>query len=115
MIRVAIASPALMLGLALGVAWAPAASAAAPMASSPAAPVASQAQPVVEVYVGGGYYGPRGYPRYRYYPWHRPWYSYGAPAYYYEPPPVMVVTQPPPQPVWTGTDVIWMFPGGAPQ
>ncbi len=107
MIRIAIAAAALMLGMAS------AAQAIAPTAPPVAAPVASQAQKVVEVYVGGGYHRPRHYPRYRYYPWHRPWYTYGGP-YFYEPP-VVVVTQPPPQPVWTGSDVIWMFPGGAPQ
>ena len=110
MIRNAIAAAALTLGMA-----------SAAQAIVPAAPVAApagapQAQKVVEVFVGGGYYGrPRYYPRYRYYPWHRPWYGYGGPFLYEPPPPVAVVAQPPPQPVWTGSGVIWMFPGGAPQ
>lgn len=109
MIRIAVATAALMLGMAS------AAQAIAPAAPPAGVPVASQAQRVVEVFVGGGYYGPRYYPRYRYYPWRRPWYGYGGPFVYEAPPPVAVVTAPPPQPVWTGSGVIWMFPGGAPQ
>lgn len=107
MIRLAIASAALTLGLAS------AAYAIAPTAPLAGATRAPQAQKVVEVYVGGGYYRPRYYPRYGYYPWYRP-YAFGGP-FYEPPPPVVVVTQPPPQPVWTGAGVIWMFPGGAPQ
>jgi len=89
--------------------------AAAPRLSAPA----PAATPVVDVYIGGGYYHGRRYnPRFGYYPWYRPWYrpwyAYEPPVYYY-PPPVVVVTQPPPQPVWTGAGVLWMFPGGAPQ
>lgn len=108
MIRIAIAAAALTLGMAS------AAQALTPGAPPPTVPAATQAQKVVEVHVGGGYYRHRHHLRYPYYRWHRPWYGYGSPAYFYEPP-VVVVTQPPPQPVWTGAGVIWMFPGGAPQ
>ncbi len=111
MIRLAIASTVLTLGVVS------AAYAVAPAAPPAGATAATAAQKVVEVYVGGGYYRPRYhpryYPRYGYYPWYRP-YAFGGP--FYEPlPPVVVITQPPPQPVWTGAGVIWMFPGGAPQ
>jgi hypothetical protein len=107
MIRIAITAAVLVAGLGS------AASAAGP-GSPPAAPSGvPDATAVVEVYVGG-YYGPHPYRRYYYYrpyPW-RPWY-YGGPVYY-EVPPAVIVAQPAPQPVWTGTGVIWLFPGGSP-
>jgi len=107
MTRIAIAVAALTLGLSAAV------GAAGPSSPPSAAQVPSAATPVVEVFVGGGYYG--GYPYRRYYrpyPW-RPWYSYGGPVYYEAPGPAVVIAQPP-QPVWTGTGVVWLFPG-APQ
>ena len=110
MIRLAVASAVLTLGLAsMAVAAAPGALPAPPTA-------AAQAQPVVDIYIGSGYYGRRYHPRYHGYPWYRPWYRpYAYDPFFYAPAPVVVVTQPPPQPVWTGAGVIWMFPGGAPQ
>jgi len=100
---------ALIATLTLGLA---AAAQAAGPAATRIAPAPSAATPVVEVVVGGGYYYGRPYRPYYYRPYWRPWYYYGGPVYYEAP--AYVVLQPPPQPVWTGTGVIWLFPG-APQ
>jgi hypothetical protein len=109
MIRIAIFAAALTVGLNT-VAWP-----ANPATTPPAHAAPALATPVVDVYVGG-YYG--GYPYRRYYrPYPgRPWYYYGGPPVIYEaPPPVVIVSQPPPQPIWTGTGVMWLFSSGAPQ
>ncbi len=75
---------------------------------------AAAPQAAADVVVGYGYYGGY-YPRYwrggyahpYYYP--RAYWGYPRAVYYYDPPPVPAA--PPPQPVWTGSGVVWLFPG----